>query len=223
MGLQNIDKSVFQHYLPMFVNEQSESLSIDWSEQQSLEEESKHPCPSHGSILSDNNSDSEGEVIFNGPGYKNGPKIKAKLTNCFLQAKKSIKIWWYTIGNDILTSKWSLEIFQNLVSNGVKIHIITDKNQAKISKLNKNLEKLQKVGAEVRINPKSNITMHHKFVIIDDTLMYAGSMNLGAKSLQNYEQLEFTSKKNKIKPYLKRFDELMNETKILDIPNLINE
>ncbi|CAL1541037.1 unnamed protein product [Lymnaea stagnalis] len=74
----------------------------------------------------------------------------------------------------IITCKDLAEILMKMFKRGVKIRIITDKDQLQAS--GSQIWSLRKEGIPVRTNDSSYL-MHHKFVIIDNRVLINGSFN----------------------------------------------
>jgi phosphatidylserine/phosphatidylglycerophosphate/cardiolipin synthase-like enzyme len=75
---------------------------------------------------------------------------------------------------------------------------------------NKNLKKycndLMSLDIPVKKNNNVKNLMHCKFMVIDDKFVVHGSMNLGEKSLKNYEHLTISSEIKSINQFANRFE-----------------
>ncbi|XP_013063678.1 uncharacterized protein LOC106052778 [Biomphalaria glabrata] len=74
----------------------------------------------------------------------------------------------------VITCKGLADILSDLYKNGVKMRIITDKDQ--LSSSGSKIWNLRKEGIPVRVND-SSFLMHHKFVIVDEKILINGSFN----------------------------------------------
>ena len=62
--------------------------------------------------------------------------------------------------------------------------------------------------------------MHWKFIVIDDRYLIEGSMNLGEKSLKNYEHITVSQDKDSIKQFSERFESMWeNNNRFSDYTN----
>ena len=98
-------------------------------------------------------------------------------------------------------------------AKGETFKIITDLKQTKSKSMQKYVQSLSDAGAEVKLNSNSGISMHSKFIIIDNQIVLHGSMNLGKQSLRNNEQFEITFDKDVIKQFRLRFDKMWTNKK----------
>lgn len=75
---------------------------------------------------------------------------------------------------------------------------------------NKNLKRycndLLDLGILIKKNNNAKNLMHCKFMVIDNEFVVHGSMNLGEKSLKNYEHLTISSEVKTIKQFSDRFE-----------------
>jgi cardiolipin hydrolase len=74
-------------------------------------------------------------------------------------------------------------------------------------------QKLQRAGVEIRRNPTSDPGyMHHKFVIIDNSILMNGSLNFTRQAIMmNFENMAVTSNVKLIATYKQQFEALWQE------------
>ncbi|KAH9519983.1 hypothetical protein Btru_071411 [Bulinus truncatus] len=77
------------------------------------------------------------------------------------------------------------DILLNLYKKGVKLRIITDKDQLYSS--GSQIWNLRKEGIPVRVNDNSYL-MHHKFVIVDGKILINGSFNWTYQAITGNEE-----------------------------------
>lgn len=72
---------------------------------------------------------------------------------------------------------------------------------------------LKEAGIEIKSNKKgTGALMHHKFLIIDDSLLLSGSFNWTSKAVvSNYEAVTVTSDRSLVEPFISQFDQLWDE------------
>ena len=164
------------------------------------------------------------QVLFSGPDIKTGDKIRYELTKVLLSAKKSIRIWNYSVGDGVLTPelvsiiKKKIEksqqgdyiLYPYESSNCADLRLLTDNNQMSSKRMEKYCTALQIAGVSIKTNISKHNFMHCKFMVIDDLVLVHGSMNLGQKSLKNFEHLEITFNKTLINKFTQRFDNMWN-------------
>jgi phosphatidylserine/phosphatidylglycerophosphate/cardiolipin synthase-like enzyme len=67
---------------------------------------------------------------------------------------------------------------------------------------------LHNKGVKIKTNITKGKAMHCKFIIVDGKWLAKGSMNLGKKSLKNYEHLELTKNEKAIWEFMNRFEKM---------------
>ena len=85
-------------------------------------------------------------------------------------------------------------------------------------------DSLKDSGAVIKINKKTgNKLMHCKFMIIDNRVLVHGSMNLGGKSLHNYEHVAITDSNLYINKFKRRFDQMWDSDYFYDYTEFMTE
>lgn len=75
------------------------------------------------------------------------------------------------------------------------------------------VESLRKQGIVIKSNRReTGALMHHKFVIIDGTILLTGSFNWTNKAVtSNYEAVIVTSNQSFVEPFKRTFEEMWSE------------
>ncbi|RZF36980.1 hypothetical protein LSTR_LSTR004668 [Laodelphax striatellus] len=103
----------------------------------------------------------------------------------------------------------------DLFNSGVKIRIILDHEMALTN--GSKLEQLKESGLNVKVRSSSHV-MHHKFFIIDNSLLVTGSLNWTTHAvLLNTEQVLVTNKKYFIERSRTIFEMLWNDSSSIQI------
>ncbi|XP_072273526.1 mitochondrial cardiolipin hydrolase [Pyxicephalus adspersus] len=127
-----------------------------------------------------------------------------RLMRRLMEARRSLELCIFTFSSPPLARAVLL-----LHSRGVRVRVITDSDY--MATVGSQIGALRKAGVEVRHNQSSGL-MHHKFVLIDKTLVITGSMNWTMQAIQtNKENLLITDDKVLVSAYVKEFEELWNE------------
>lgn len=143
------------------------------------------------------------KTLFTGPDEKNHHDVENKLHKLLNTAKSKVYIWSYTIGNGVL----SVDVAKILKKRwGNNFKIITDQMQMTNKNLKKYCNDLLDWGILIKKNNNAKNLMHCKFIVIDDEFVVHGSMNLGEKSLKNYEHLTISSELKTINQFSDRFE-----------------
>ena len=147
------------------------------------------------------------QIFFSGPDQRNHRELEQKLQKLLYTAKNKVLICNYIIGNGIM----SFEIAKDLKNKwGNNFRIITDQMQMTNKNLKKYWNELVARGVAIKKNNNAKNLMHCKFMTIDDKYLVEGSMNLGEKSLKNYEHITISTNKEIIKQFNKRFESMWN-------------
>ncbi|XP_033095808.1 mitochondrial cardiolipin hydrolase-like [Anneissia japonica] len=124
-----------------------------------------------------------------------------KLTRYMQSTKKMIDVCVYTISSKIL-----LGILVELHKKGVIVRVITDDESINLS--GNHMGDLRKHGIEVRTD-HSSFLMHHKFILMDGTLLINGSLNWTRHAiLGNNENVLATNNPTIIHAYKGEFEKL---------------
>ena len=147
----------------------------------------------------------------------NHHRIEDTLHKYLYTAKKKVYIWSYTIANGVL----SLDIAKHLKKRwGDNFKVITDQMQMTNKNLKKYCNDLLALKVQIRKNNNAKNLMHWKFIVIDDRYLIEGSMNLGEKSLKNYEHITVSQDKDSIKQFSERFESMWeNNNRFSDYTN----
>lgn len=144
--------------------------------------------------------------------------VRKELEACIKSAKKNISIAIFAF-----TDKKVADLLIEAHKSNIKVTVITDRDH-----MNDRYSKIgQLVDAGIAVfyydhelnpNPRQkrakNAIMHHKFTIIDDTLLIFGSLNLTkAAQEENIENIAITKKQNIIQQYQEEFDRLRSLSK----------
>ncbi|MFN8671651.1 MAG: phospholipase D-like domain-containing protein [Candidatus Sericytochromatia bacterium] len=109
---------------------------------------------------------------------QNPDKIFARLIG---EAKKSIDVCIFDIEEEI-----AYKALINAHNRGVKVRIVTDSDnlndKERPSQPRKAIEEMQKAGIKIVPDNKTSL-MHHKFAVIDESIVLTGSLNLTVNSL----------------------------------------
>ncbi|KAI0988482.1 hypothetical protein GJ496_007438 [Pomphorhynchus laevis] len=123
------------------------------------------------------------------------------LTQCLKSSESSLDICVYLFTNEDIA-----KIVKNCLSRGILVRIITDQQQ--INSDNSQIQQLLLDGAIIR-SPRSPPLMHHKFVIIDKTIVFTGSLNWTKSAIeQNYENLIRIQKREMVEKYINEFERI---------------
>jgi phosphatidylserine/phosphatidylglycerophosphate/cardiolipin synthase-like enzyme len=60
------------------------------------------------------------------------------------------------------------------------------------------------IGIKIKFNTIARNSMHCKFIVIDNKILIEGSMNMGKKSLENYEHITVTREQTAIDSFAER-------------------
>lgn len=132
--------------------------------------------------------------------YKEGGGVDDILISEIENAKKSIRLAIYGFSNDRIR-----DAILNAHKKGVDTKVITDDKRAN----SENILMLKEAGIDVVDDENPYALMHHKFLIIDENVVWSGSANYSYYAFyKNNENLvKFTSSKI-AQVYLEEFNEL---------------
>ena len=89
---------------------------------------------------------------------------------------------------------------------GIAVRIITNEEHESLS--GSQIERFQREGIPVR-HDKTSFYMHHKFVIVDGSVLITGSFNWTRQAvLGNRENVLVTNNAEIVRPYVKEFEKL---------------
>jgi mitochondrial cardiolipin hydrolase len=116
-------------------------------------------------------------------------------------AKKTVDICVFTISDDRI----SKEIVACHKRN-VKVRIVTDNE--KLLDLGSDIQDFVKKGLAVKVD-NSTAHLHHKFAIIDESILINGSFNwTRSAAMQNQENIVISYEKSLIRSFLQEFERL---------------
>lgn len=145
------------------------------------------------------------EALFS-PGNRIVNRIKALLKT----AKDSIDVCVFTISDDRLT-----EALLAAYHRGVLLRIITDNH--KLHDLGSDINQLAKAGIPVRTD-KHDSHMHHKFAIIDQSILINGSFNwTRSASKENQENIVVDSQSQLVEVFSRQFEKLWLQSRQLHV------
>ena len=119
-------------------------------------------------------------------------------------AKRTLDVCVFTISNQ----KLSDILIKAHQSRGVVVRVVTDNEQLKVN--GKEIQKMRRAGIQVRHN-NSSLFMHHKFAVVDNSLLLNGSLNWTLQGLHgNQENVLVTTEQNLVTPFIEQFQHLWN-------------
>ena len=141
-----------------------------------------------------------------GSNYNRGGGVDDLIISEIDDAKKSIRLAIYGFSNDRIR-----DAILNAHKRGVDTKVVTDDKRAN----NENILLLKSAGIDVVDDQNPYALMHHKFLVIDENVVWSGSANYSYYAFyKNNENLvKFTSSKI-AKVYLEEFDELYHHKNV---------
>ena len=137
------------------------------------------------------------------------PSEEIHLINLISKAKTSLDIAMFTINNVKISSE-----IKNIFSRGVKLRILTDSECIKMP--SSNVYSLAALGISVKIDDSVRYHMHHKFCVIDKSVVVTGSFNWTDQAVNhNQENLLFIENKDLALKYSNEFEKLWNDFEIV--------
>lgn len=122
---------------------------------------------------------------------------------------KYVYICSYNIADGVLTNDLAQDISCRLKD---QFKIITDQQQMRMKNIEKYTRKIHEIGVPIKFNIIAKYSMHCKFIIIDDLYLVEGSMNLGKKSLENYEHVSVHQNIAILSRFKKRFQRMWKDS-----------
>lgn len=106
-----------------------------------------------------------------------------------------------------LAGREFLDAILSVHERGVPVRIITDNEEETYTQITR----LRKGGIQVRTNNSSDYLMHHKFTIINRSLVITGSLNWTRQGINgNHENVIMTDDVKHLNTYAEKFEELWN-------------
>ena len=137
------------------------------------------------------------------------PTEEAYLINLISKTKTSLDLAMFTINNVHIS-----EEIKNLYNRGINLRILTDSECIKMP--SSNVYTLASLGIKVKIDDSSRYHMHHKFCVIDKSVVVTGSFNWTDQAVNhNQENLLFIENKELAFKYSNEFEKLWNDFEIV--------
>ena len=137
------------------------------------------------------------------------PSEEIHLINLISKTKTSLDIAMFTINNVKIASE-----IKNIFSRGIKLRILTDSECIKMP--SSNVYSLAALGISVKIDDSARYHMHHKFCVIDKSVVVTGSFNWTDQAVNhNQENLLFIENKDLALKYSNEFEKLWNDFEIV--------
>ena len=137
------------------------------------------------------------------------PSEEIHLINLISKAKNTLDIAMFTINNIKIASE-----IKNIFSRGIKLRILTDSECIKMP--SSNVYSLAASGISVKIDDSVRYHMHHKFCVIDKSVVVTGSFNWTDQAVNhNQENLLFIENKELALKYSNEFEKLWNDFEIV--------
>ena len=137
------------------------------------------------------------------------PSEEIHLINLISKAKNTLDIAMFTINNIKIASE-----IKNIFSRGIKLRILTDSECIKMP--SSNVYSLAASGINVKIDDSVRYHMHHKFCVIDKSVVVTGSFNWTDQAVNhNQENLLFIENKELALKYSNEFEKLWNDFEIV--------
>lgn len=136
--------------------------------------------------------------------FSPGEECICRLVALLASAKRSLDICVFTVTDDRITNA-----ILSAHQRGVAIRIITDDDKS--HDLGSDVERLAAAGITVRMD-RSTFHMHHKFAIVDGTLLLNGSFNwTRSASTNNQENFIIVSDKRLLTAFAREFEKLWQQ------------
>ena len=137
------------------------------------------------------------------------PAEEVHLINLISKTKTSLDIAMFTINNVKIASE-----IKNIFSRGIKLRILSDSECIKMP--SSNVYSLAAMGISVKIDDSVRYHMHHKFCVIDKSVIVTGSFNWTDQAVNhNQENLLFIENKELASKYSNEFEKLWNDFEIV--------
>ena len=133
------------------------------------------------------------------------PSEEIHLINLITKTKVSLDIAMFTINNVRIA-----EEIKNIYLRGIKIRIISDCQFMKLP--SSNIYSLASIGINIKVDDSVRYYMHHKFCVIDQSVVITGSFNWTEQAVKhNQENLLFLENKNLAIKYSNEFQRLWDD------------
>ncbi|MCC7336409.1 MAG: DUF1669 domain-containing protein [Pirellulaceae bacterium] len=141
--------------------------------------------------------------------FSPGTSIRRVLVDAIASAKRNLAACVYHITDDILVTA-----VLGAVERGVHLRLITEQSSTG-SDGSKLCQILQAVGTlvEVVVVNRSNRRMHHKYLIVDASKVFAGSYNWTNSAVKNDESLCLISDPAQVALFVENFEKIVKRSK----------
>ena len=137
------------------------------------------------------------------------PNNEIYIINMLQTCKNSMDIAIFTMTNIKFAN-----VISSLFKRGVKIRIIADDECCKMQ--SSNIYSLAALGIDIKTDDSIRYYMHHKFAIIDNSVVITGSFNWTTQSVNhNQENILFLENKNLAKKYSIEFQRLWDDFEVV--------
>ena len=137
------------------------------------------------------------------------PNNEIYVINMLQTCKNTMDIAIFTMTNIKFAN-----VITNLFNRGVKIRIIADDECCKMQ--TSNIYSLAALGIEVKTDDSVRYYMHHKFAVIDNSVVITGSFNWTSQAVNhNQENILFLENKNLAKKYANEFQRLWDDFEVV--------
>ena len=131
------------------------------------------------------------------------------LINLISKTKISLDLAMFTINNVRIA-----EEIKNIFNRGIKLRIISDGGCIKMP--SSNIYSLAALGISIKIDDSVRYHMHHKFCVIDNSVVITGSFNWTDQAVNhNQENLLFLENKDLAMKYSNEFQRLWDDFEIV--------
>ncbi|XP_059835854.1 mitochondrial cardiolipin hydrolase isoform X2 [Hypanus sabinus] len=133
-----------------------------------------------------------------------GESALSSLARLLLGAGRSLDVCVFTISSSDLGS-----LVLAVYGRGVRVRVITDSDYMALAGSQVGI--FRKAGIEVRHDQDTNY-MHHKFALIDGSILVTGSLNWSAQAIfRNKENVIIIEDFDIVKAFIEEFERLWNE------------
>ena len=137
------------------------------------------------------------------------PDNEIYVINMLQTCKNSIDIAIFTMTNIKIAN-----IISSLFNRGIKIRIIADGECCKMQ--SSNIYSLAALGIDIKTDDSIRYYMHHKFAVIDNSVVITGSFNWTTQAVNhNQENILFLENKNLAKKYSIEFQRLWDDFEVV--------
>ncbi|XP_054157895.1 mitochondrial cardiolipin hydrolase-like [Oppia nitens] len=131
------------------------------------------------------------------------PSPLKRLIKVLTSANKSLSVCQWVFSIQVLAN-----VCLELHRKGIVVRIVIDSREDETDK--SQIDYMKTRGIAIRYGPRliNSAMFHHKFAIVDDTILMTGSMNWTVSAVRkSYENVCVTSKPSLVGPYVRRFED----------------